>query len=518
MTGDRRPFPIFRQIPMKTFFSRLESRIRAVDSLLCVGLDPHPSDLPETGAGAAAVEFCLRLVEATADVAAAYKPNAAFFEALGPEGMAALRDVIAAIPDGIPVILDAKRGDISSTAKAYAQAAFETLGADAITLNPYLGRDAVEPFIADPEKGAFLLCKTSNPGAADLQDLTVTEDRRPETDDSSAIRHSPSVFRPPSPVPLYIHVARLAQAWNTRDNLGLVVGATQPESLARVRAAAPGVWILAPGVGAQGGDLGAALRAGLRPDGLGMLIPVSRGISRADDPRQAAWELREVINRERSVLSVQCSVFSNQSAVTENCSLNTEHWELADALLDAGCIRFGQFTLKSGIESPIYIDLRRLAGYPQLLSEAALAYVPILRNLHFDRLAALPYAAMPIATAISLHGGWPMIYPRKEAKSYGTKAAIEGVFESGEKAVVIDDLITTGGSKFEGIEKLTAAGLEVEDVVVLIDRQSGGADVLAESGYCLHAVLTLPQLLDYYEGAGVVGVGKIAEIRAFLAR
>ncbi|MBU0510501.1 MAG: orotate phosphoribosyltransferase, partial [Chloroflexi bacterium] len=341
----------------------------------------------------------------------------------------------------------------------------------------------------------------------------------------SAIRHSPSVlcppspvFRPPSPVPLHIHVARLAQTWNTRDNLGIVVGATQPESLARVRAAAPEVWILAPGVGAQGGDLRAALRAGLRADGLGMLIPVSRGISRAKNPRQAARELREAINRERSVFSVQCSVFSIQSAVVENYALNTEHRKLADSLLDAGCIQFGRFTLKSGIESPIYIDLRRLAGFPQLLSEVALAYVPILRNLHFDRLAALPYAAMPIATAISLYGGWPMIYPRKEAKSYGTKAAIEGVFEPGERVVVIDDLITTGGSKFEGIEKLTAAGLEVEDVLVLIDRQSGGADVLAERGYRLHAVLTLPQLLDYYAQTGKVETKKIIEVREFLAR
>ncbi len=482
-----------------TFFSFLESRVKAVDSLLCVGLDPHRSDLP-TFSRAAVFEFCLRLIEATADIAAAFKPNAAFFESLGPEGVAALRDVIAAVPEGIPVLLDAKRGDIASTGQAYAEAAFQALGADAITVNPYLGRDAVEPFLADPAKGVFLLCKTSNPGASDLQDLMVTGDRRPGTGESP-------VPRPPSPVLLYEHVARLAQQWNTRDNLGLVVGATQPESLARVRTAAPDLWLLAPGVGAQGGDLRSALQAGLCADGLGMLIPVSRAISRADDPRQAALDLRDSINAERAVTGKQYTV---------NSLLTTDHRSLATGLLDAGCIQFGEFTLKSGAKSPIYIDLRRLVGYPELLSKVALAYLHILQDLDFDHLAALPYAAMPIASAISLHGDWPMIYPRKEVKEYGTKAQIEGVYAAGQRAVVIDDLISTGGSKFEGIRKLEAAGLLVEDVVVLIDRQPAGPNELAERGYKLHAVLTIAELLEIYEKSGKIAPEKIAEARTFL--
>ena len=469
-----------------TFFSSLENRVKKVDSLLCVGLDPHRSDLPEFS-GAAIFEFCLRLIEATADVAAAFKPNAAFFEVLGPEGIIALQNVIAAIPDDIPVILDAKRGDIASTAQAYAQAAFHTLGVDAVTINPYLGRDAVDPFIADPEKGVFLLCKTSNPGAADLQDLHVASDSRRSS--------------------LHEHVAHLASQWNTNDNLGLVVGATQPDSLARVRAVAPDLWILAPGVGAQGGDLGAALQAGLRSDGLGMLIPVSRGISRAEDPRQAAMALRDAINQERKVISKQYVV---------NSPLSTAHCSLATGLLEAGCIKFGRFTLKSGNESPVYIDLRRLVHYPQLLAQVADAFIQILGDLEFDHLAALPYAAMPIATAISLQGNHSMIYPRKEVKEYGTKAQIEGVYEAGDRAVVIDDLISTGGSKFEGIEKLTSSGMEVQDVVVLIDRRAEGQNELAERGYRLHAVLTLAELLDFYENAGKVPAEKIAEVKAFL--
>ena len=143
---------------------------------------------------------------------------------------------------------------------------------------------------------------------------------------------------------------------------------------------------------------------------------------------------------------------------------------LADSLLETDCIKFGEFKLKSGLISPIYIDLRRIISQPKLLEQVGAAYLPILRKLHFERLAGLPYAAIPIATAISLTSGYPMIYPRKEAKQYGTKAEIEGEYHAGETVVVIDDLATTGDSKFEAIEKLTAAGLTVRDIVVLVDR------------------------------------------------
>jgi uridine monophosphate synthetase len=265
---------------METFFSFLEKRVDDCSSLLCVGLDPHLSDLPEPTA-AGALTFSLNLIKQTAPYAAAFKPNTAFFEQFGADGWTALRQVVEAVQaesdrlgSMIPVVLDAKRGDIASTAEAYAKSAFVTLGAHAITLSPYLGKDSIDPFIQFPEKGVFLLCKTSNPGAGDLQDLTVNGQ---------------------SPMPLYEHVARLADTWNTGNNIGLVVGATQPEALARVRAAAPSLWFLAPGVGAQGGDLETALKAGLRKDGKGMLIPVSRAISRAANPALAAAELRDEI-------------------------------------------------------------------------------------------------------------------------------------------------------------------------------------------------------------------------------
>ncbi|MDO9301460.1 MAG: orotidine-5'-phosphate decarboxylase [Anaerolineales bacterium] len=270
---------------MESFFSFLEKRVDDSSSLLCVGLDPHIPDLKELTA-ASALDFCLTLVKQTAPYAAAFKPNAAFFEVFGAEGWTALKQVIEAIHEEssrlgslIPVILDANRGDIASTAEAYARSAFENLGAHCITLNPYLGKDSIDPFIQNQEKGVFLLCKTSNPGSGDLQDLQLENG-----------------------LTLYEHVARLAQAWNTKNNIGLVVGATHPEALARVRAAAPDLWFLAPGVGAQGGELASVLKAGLRKDGKGILLPVSRGISRAENPRQAAAELRDqIVNIKRTL-------------------------------------------------------------------------------------------------------------------------------------------------------------------------------------------------------------------------
>jgi len=468
----------------ESFTARLEARVSAANSLLCIGLDPHLADLPDPTA-AAAKAFCIWLINLTSDSAAAFKPNAAFFEAFGPQGFQALKDVIAAVPSDIPVILDAKRGDIASTAQAYAQAAFQELKAGAVTVSPYLGYDSVQPFLENEAHAVFLLCKTSNPGAGDVQDLEID---------------SPAEGR----MTVYEHVAKLANQWNAKGNLGLVVGATYPEAVRRVRELAPDLWFLVPGVGIQGGELDAVLQAGLRSDGLGLLINVSRGISRSDDPGQAACEIREEINRCRSKV--------------EGALPRQPFARLAEQLLDTGCVKFGQFTLKSGLTSPIYIDLRRLVSFPRLLQDVGRAYLPVLRSLSFDRLAGLPYAAIPIATTISLQGGWPMVYPRKEVKTYGTKADIEGVYSPGEKVVIIDDLATTGSSKFEAVEKLAAVGLHVRDVVVLIDRQSGAREALAEHGLVLHAIFTLSELLSVWQDQEHITVNQADAVRAFMAQ
>lgn len=279
---------------METFFTFLEKRVDDCSSLLCVGLDPHIDDLPAPTA-ASALDFCLTLIKATAPYAAAFKPNAAFFEVFGAEGWTALKEVVSAIHEEskrlgskIPVILDAKRGDIASTADAYAKSAFENLGVDCITLSPYLGKDSIEPFLNFPEKGVFLLCKTSNAGSMDLQNLLVL----PPAEDH--------------PMPLYNYVAQLAQQWNVNNNIGIVVGATHPQIMSNIRAAAPDLWFLAPGVGAQGGELESALKAGLRKDGKGMLIPISRGISRAENPKLVAAEIRD------EILGIRSSIIGNR--------------------------------------------------------------------------------------------------------------------------------------------------------------------------------------------------------------
>ena len=268
---------------MESFFSFLEKRVDDCSSLLCIGLDPHVPDLKEPTSESAR-DFCLDLVKQTSRYAAAFKPNAAFFEVFGAQGWTALKDVIEAIKEEsrrmgsmIPIILDAKRGDIASTAEAYARSAFENLGVDCITLNPYLGKDSIEPFIQNAEKGVFLLCKTSNAGSMDLQNLLVL----PVGSDS--------------PMPMYSYVAQLAQQWNEKNNIGIVVGATHPQIISTIRGAAPDMWFLAPGVGAQGGELELALKSGLRKDGKGMLINVSRSVARAEKPGLAAAELRDQI-------------------------------------------------------------------------------------------------------------------------------------------------------------------------------------------------------------------------------
>ena len=272
---------------METFFSFLEKRVDDCSSLLCIGLDPHIPDLKEPTT-ASARDFCLNLVKQTSRYAAAFKPNAAFFEVFGADGWTALKDVIDAIQEEsnrmgsmIPVILDAKRGDVPSTAKAYAKSAFENLGAHCITLNSYLGKDSIEPFIQNPEKGIFLLCKTSNPSSGEFQDLIV--DGGQWTTDN------------PRSMPLYEYVARSAEAWNVNNNIGLVVGATYLDAMKSIRLATPGLWFLSPGIGTQGGELEHVVKSGLRKDGKGILLPMSRTISQSDNPRQRAAEIRDEI-------------------------------------------------------------------------------------------------------------------------------------------------------------------------------------------------------------------------------
>jgi orotidine-5'-phosphate decarboxylase len=257
-----------------TYLERLAARSSAIGSVLCLGIDPDPAALPEGfSPDVSGIErFARLLVEAAAPHAAAVKPNLAFFEAFGSAGLAALERIRVAIPSGIPVIADAKRGDIGSTAARQATALFDVLGADAVTVSPYLGEEAIGPLLGRTDRFAYVLCRTSNPGAAELQGLPVASD--PATGAAAE--------------PLWARVARLAASWGPGGTVGLVVGATAPGELTAIRTIAPGMAFLVPGVGAQGGEIGPALAhgpalappAGGRPGG-GLLVNVSRGITGA---------------------------------------------------------------------------------------------------------------------------------------------------------------------------------------------------------------------------------------------
>ncbi len=274
------------------FLEKLLAAARAHHSLVCVGLDPDPAlappDLLRRDPDDWVASFNRGIVEATSDLVCCYKPNLAFYEALGDAGMRALRATMRAIPEHVPVLLDAKRADIGNTSRGYARAVFDDLGADAVTVNPYLGGDSLAPFFAYADKGVFVLCKTSNPGSGEIQDLPVRQADGTEE-------------------ALYRVVARRALEWGKVGTVGYVVGATYPQQVADIRRIGPRVPILLPGVGAQAGDLVAAVRAGVDEQGERAIVNASRSIlyaSSGSDWRDAARRqteaLRDAINAARA--------------------------------------------------------------------------------------------------------------------------------------------------------------------------------------------------------------------------
>jgi len=277
---------LLRMTGMMGWVGKLDAAARSTGSLVCVGLDPDPRRMAVRDVA----EFNSAIVDATKDLVCAYKPQLAFYEALGMDGLRALEKTISHIKDVAPdtlLIGDCKRGDIGSTAAAYARAMFDVWDFDTVTLHPYLGGESIEPFTERADRGAIIVCRTSNPGAAELQDLRLTGDGVEGT--------------------LYEHTARLASQWNSRGNVGIVVGATYPGEMAELREQHPDMPFLIPGVGAQGGDVEAATRAGINAEGRGVIISSSRGIIYASEEvgtfagaaRQAAESLRDQINEAR---------------------------------------------------------------------------------------------------------------------------------------------------------------------------------------------------------------------------
>ncbi|MDX9959479.1 MAG: orotidine-5'-phosphate decarboxylase [Spirochaetia bacterium] len=461
------------------FFGTLQSIWHNRGTLLCVGLDPRmeKGETPES-----VYKRMKALVDATAPYAACFKPNIAFYEAQGPAGLELLTRLIAGIPDGIPVILDAKRGDIGPTAEAYAKACFEVLGADAVTLSPYMGRDAVDPFLAYADKAVFLLARTSNPRAGVFQDLRC------------------------GGLALYERVARECASWS--DRVGLVAAGNDVTGLAAVRAVAPEAWLLAPGIGAQGGTIAEAWRAGARADGLGILPVAARSVAGAADPGDAAKSLVDEMKKAVHATSgIKATGFDKLGQLKHR---------LMKGLVETECFKTGSFTLKSGKVSPFYIDLRRVISEPSLLDTVAEAYAHLVSGLEFDRIAGIPAAALPLATAVAIKTGKPMIWPRMPAKAHGTGVRVEGAFKPGEKILLLDDLITTGASKLEALEILRSEGLVVQDLAVLIERGRQGRVDMDAQGVRLVAFFDVRELFYICEELGVMGAAEKARMEAWV--
>ncbi|MCP2727009.1 bifunctional orotidine-5'-phosphate decarboxylase/orotate phosphoribosyltransferase [Limnofasciculus baicalensis] len=467
------------------FWDKLNSAIAENQSLLVVGLDPNPEMMPsryQTQRNNSTIidnlwDWLNFIIEETSDLVCAYKPTFGFYQALGIPGIELLEKTLKAIPSHIPIILDAKHGDIN-TSSIFAQRVFAEWQVDAITVSPYSGQDHIAPFLIYPGKAVFVLCCTSNPAAVALQ-------------------HYPN-----SESPLYLQVVKEAKTWGTPEELGLEVGTTSPDILAKIRAIAPERVILVRSIWAEGGsNLSEILAAGLNKNGDGLLIPVPQDMLASEQPAVAIKSLIEEINLGRNKVILEASTC--EIWMPDVCLLSKHPQEdLILQLYDLGSIMFGEFVQASGAIFPYYIDLRNVISNPQLFHQMLSAYADILENLKFERIAGIPYGSLPTATGLSLRLNHPMIYPRKEVKAHGTRRVVEGNFETGETVVVVDDILITGKSVMAGAEKLKSVGLQVNDIVVFIDHEQGVKDRLIEKSYRAHAVLTISEITNTLYQAG----------------
>ncbi len=470
------------------FFEKLEKVCQEKESLLCVGLDPRVDFKSPGDALRSIVDQNRKIIEATLPYTVCYKPNIAFYEVFGPEGLQALQETLTYIPREVPLLIDAKRNDIGSTAQAYADSLFDFYKADAVTLSPYMGRDAVDPFLEKgDEHGVFLLCRTTNPGAHAIQDLQVKLPGNLSED-------------------LYITTARECVSWGSQ--IGLVVAGNDTEALQKVRHECPDTWFLTPGIGTQGGDMLEAVSAGCRKDGMGILPNVSRGIAGAADPGLAAREYRDKLNEARKQVS-SSEAYSVKDFRKQN---------IMKGLIRTECFRVGEFTLKSGKKSPFYIDLRRVSSDAALLAQVAKGYAELIKDMDCDRIAGIPVAALPLATAVSLETGIPLIYPRMTMKAHGTGNRIEGEYKEGEKVLLLDDLITTGKSKVEAIEILREAGLVVTELAVLLERGVQGRKDMEAEGINLHSYAHVRELLNPCHELGLIDEKQLEEMLEYAAQ
>jgi uridine monophosphate synthetase len=468
-----------------SFADKLEAAITSHNSLLIVGLDPNlemlpagyrfdnggsntsPSQDPASQAMAGLQDWLLWVIGQTAPYICAYKPTLGFYQALGAAGLELLETVLRAIPETIPVILDAKHADLN-TSSVVAQTVFERWHVDAITLNPYAGQDVAAPFLVYLDKAVLVTCCTSNPSSSPVQQHPAPEN------------------------PLYGAIAQEARTWGTPAQLGLEVGTTDPTVLAQVRAIAPERLILARSIWQETVDLSQMLSAGLNADAGGLLVPIPQDWLGQGDVGDRVRSLQAEINhmRRQQQDGNRCDLWAPNVCTFDSHPLQN----LILQLFDVGCILFGEFVQASGAVFPYYIDLRAIISNPQLFQQVLNAYAAILQDLQFDRIAGIPYGSLPTATGLALQLNHPMIFPRKEVKAHGTRRMVEGNFHPGETAVVVDDILISGKSAMEGAAKLQSVGLAVQDIVVFLDHEQGVKERLRQHGYRAYSVLSMSEI------------------------
>jgi uridine monophosphate synthetase len=499
------------------FFVQLTDAIASRQSLLVTGLDPNPEMLQawahRRGMGgrsflSQARHWIKAVIEATAPHVCAYKPSLGFYQALGPVGLELLREVRELVPLEIPLIVDAKHGDLNSSS-ALAHYLFRELGADAATLSPLPGQDIAAPFLLYPDKAVVVTCHSSNPAARVLQ-------------------HHPSEADP-----LFLRIVRETQLWATPEQLLLEVGTSDPAILARVRQEAPERFLILRSLWGEEDRLDALLEAGLSAAADGLLLPLPQNLLVEDDMAERAEGLKQRINERRDrwlesrqrEATTSCSLWlpADDQAPTDPVGQDPEQPDpLASLILDLfdiGCLLFGDYVQASGALFNYYVDLRQIISDPNLFHRVLHAYAEQLEGLSFERIAGIPYGSLPTATGLSLQLHKPLIYPRKEVKAHGARRLIEGDFVEGDRVALVDDILITGGSLLEGIAKLESSGLVVEDVVVFIDHGDehggdggqGGSRALRrlqEKGYRCRAVLDIARITRVLHRAGRISTAQ----------
>ncbi|MCX5944901.1 MAG: bifunctional orotidine-5'-phosphate decarboxylase/orotate phosphoribosyltransferase [Cyanobacteria bacterium] len=476
-----------------TFFLKLTEAIASRQSLLITGLDPNPEMLQSwnrnRGGGAGSFlsqsrRWIKAVIEETSDHVCAFKPSLGFYQALGAVGIDLLREVRELVPLEIPLILDAKHADLNS-ASALANYVFDELNVDAVSLSPLAGHDLAAPFLLHTDRAVVITCHSSSPASRILQ-------------------HHPNEANP-----LYLRIVAESRLWATPEQLLLEVGTSDPEILARVRNLAPDHVLILRSLWGEEERLETLLQAGLGSAADGLLLPVPQNMLMEDRLGERVAELKG------QIATIRDRVISSRQPAEDRCELwLPARCEQLDSLIvdlfDIGCLLFGEYVQASGALFNYYIDLRRIISNPNVFHRVLHAYSLLLADLNFDRIAGIPYGSLPTATGLSLLLHKPLIYPRKEVKAHGARRLIEGDFREGETALVVDDILITGGSVLEGIGKLESSGLRVEDVVVFIDHGGSAAQRLADAGYRCRAVLSIEQITAVLREAGRLNADQAA--------